>query len=79
MCRERSRWGWRGLGADVGPVVQVGVQVGRPQVIIAGIVLVLLAWLLGMPAFVFWIGLILIVVGACLNVVPIAGRRRRIY
>ncbi len=47
--------------------------------IIAGIVLVLLAWLLGMPAFVFWIGLILIVVGACLNVVPIAGRRRRIY
>ncbi|MDO5504382.1 MAG: hypothetical protein Q4G67_14540 [Actinomycetia bacterium] len=46
--------------------------------IVLGIILALLGWLLPMQALVY-IGVVLIVVGLILNLVPIGGQRRRVF
>ena len=54
---------------------------GNPKgisMIILGLVLVLLGWLLGISAL-ETIGLILLIVGIILNLVPIRGQRRRYW
>jgi hypothetical protein len=48
-------------------------------VIILGVVLCLLGWLIPALWFLLWVGLVLVVVGAVLMLVPIGGHRRRWY
>lgn len=43
-----------------------------------GLILTLIGWLVGPPALTT-IGLILLVVGIVLNVVPVGGSRRRVW
>lgn len=48
------------------------------SMIILGIILTLIGWLIGPPALTT-IGLILLVIGIVLNVVPMGGERRRVW
>lgn len=47
--------------------------------IVLGIILILLGLFVASIKFLLWIGIILLVVGLILNLVPIGGSRRRVF
>lgn len=54
----------------------------KPQgdiMIVLGIILILLGLFVASIKFLLWIGIVLLVVGLILNLVPIGGSRRRVF
>ncbi len=47
--------------------------------VVLGIILLLLGLLVASLHVLLWIGIVLLVIGAVVNLVPIGGSRRRIY
>lgn len=47
--------------------------------IILGIILILLGLFVASIKFLLWIGIILLIIGLVLNLVPIGGSRRRVF
>jgi hypothetical protein len=48
-------------------------------VIILGVILAIIGWVIPALHILLWIGLVLIIVGAILMLVPLGGRRHRWY
>jgi len=48
-------------------------------VIVLGIILILLGLFVASVKFLLWLGIVLLIVGLVLNLVPIGGSRRRVF
>ncbi|MEO8749983.1 hypothetical protein V3G39_00490 [Dermatophilaceae bacterium Sec6.4] len=47
--------------------------------IVLGIILIVLALLVASVKFLLWVGIVLLVIGVVINLVPIGGSRRRVW
>lgn len=47
--------------------------------IVLGIILILLGLFVASVKFLLWLGIVLLIVGLVLNLVPIGGSRRRVF
>ncbi|MDQ2850493.1 MAG: hypothetical protein M3Y49_07110 [Actinomycetota bacterium] len=47
--------------------------------IVLGIILIVLALLVASVKFLLWVGIVLLVIGVVVNLVPIGGSRRRVW
>lgn len=47
--------------------------------IVLGIILIVLALLVASIKFLLWVGIVLLVIGLVINLVPIGGSRRRVW